>query len=88
MQRITLAWLVAFFLATVLQTMPLQCNWEVCETLSSASSNYAAMYVCLSATDVVLNVIILCLPVLYMRGLRMRSNLKVALVGVFGLGAL
>ena len=46
------------------------------------------MYVCCSATDIVLDVAILCLPALFIRNLQVSRSKKIWIGGIFGLGVL
>ena len=79
---VVIAWLIAFFFATLLQIYPIWCNWIVC----NPTTNYPLMYVCQSATDIVLDIIILCLPAYSISQLQMSLNKKIGLGAVFGLG--
>lgn len=79
---VVVAWLVSFFFATLLQIYPIWCNWIVCEP----TSNYPLMYVFQSATDIVLDIVILCLPVYSISQLQMSLNKKIGLGAVFSVG--
>ena len=81
---IVIAWLVAFLFATLLQALPLSCNWNPCEP----TMDYPVMYVMSSVTDILLDICILCLPVSFIRKLRLRTNQKIGIVLIFGLGIL
>ena len=79
---VVIAWLVSFFFATLFQIYPIWCNWIVC----NPTTNYPVMYVCQSVTDIVLDIIILCLPAYSISQLQMSLNKKIGLSAVFGLG--
>ena len=84
MQALTIAWLVSFLFATFFQVWPLWCNWTVCDP----TTNYPVMYALSSATDIVLDIGILCLPISYIRKLKMSGAKKIGITAVFGLGIL
>ena len=81
---LTMAWVVSFMFATFFQVWPLRCNWVTC----IPTTNYTVMYVCLSVTDVQLDIIILCIPASFIRRLHISDGQKLGLVGIFGLGVL
>lgn len=81
---LTSAWLVSFVFATFFQVWPLSCNWVNC----TPTTNYTVMYVCLSVTDVLLDIAILCIPTSFIRTLHISKGQKISLVGIFGLGVL
>ena len=82
---VTAAWFTSFFFATLFQVGPIACNWELC---LHHTTNFRAMYVTLSVTDIVLDVGVLCLPSLFIRKLQMNCEQKIGVIGIFGLGAL
>ncbi|MCJ1327612.1 hypothetical protein MMC10_004283 [Thelotrema lepadinum] len=79
---LTIGWIVSFFFATLFQIYPVWCNWEVCEP----TANYPVMYVLSSVTDILLDVVILCLPVFFIRRLQMSTGKKIGITAIFGLG--
>ena len=81
---LTLAWLVSFIVATFFQVWPLSCNWVAC----TPTTNYTVMYVCLSVTDIVLDISILCIPAWFIRTLNISKGQKIGLACIFGLGIL
>lgn len=81
---LTMAWVVSFMFATFFQVWPLRCNWVTC----IPTTNYTVMYVCLSVTDVLLDITILCIPASFIRKLHISDGQKLGLVGIFGLGVL
>ena len=81
---ITLAWIISFLFATFFQVWPIRCNWVDCVP----TTNYVAMYLCSSVTDIVLDIAILCIPYSVIRTLNMSQTQKVGLIGTFGLGVL
>jgi len=46
------------------------------------------MYILLNATDIILNICILCLPAFYIKTLQMNKDKKLGLAGIFGFGIL
>lgn len=70
--------------ATFFQVWPLSCNWVTC----TPTTNYTVMYMCLSVTDVLLDIAILCIPASFIRTLHISKGQKISLVGIFGLGVL
>lgn len=81
------AWAVAFFLTNVFQTWPIAANWDP-NVEASHSINMLLMTIFLQITDVLTDFVILCLPWFFIWGLRMDSRDRLALTGVFILGAL
>lgn len=81
----TAGWFTAFFFATLFQIEPIACNWELC---LHHTTDFRAMYVTLSVTNIVLDMGVLCLPSLFIRKLQMDRGQKIGLIGIFGLGAL
>ena len=81
---LTMAWVISFMFATFFQVWPLRCNWVTC----TPTTNYTVMYVCLSVTDVLLDIAILCIPASFIRKLHISDGQKLGLVGIFGLGVL
>ena len=81
---LTSAWLVSFIFATFFQVWPLRCNWVTC----IPTTNYTVMYVCCSVTDVLLDIVILCIPSSFIRTLHISRSQKIGLIGIFGLGVL
>ncbi|KAL6722362.1 hypothetical protein ACLMJK_001469 [Lecanora helva] len=82
---ITTAWALSFLLATFFQVWALWCNWTHCADPASRS-DYPVTYVCSSATDIVLDVTILCLPVSFIRRLQTNVGQKIGMTSIFGLG--
>ena len=81
---IVIGWLISFFFATLFQAWPISCNWTPCEP----TMNYAVMYVAYSATDIVLDITILALPMSFLQQVRMSRNQKVGVMCIFSLGIL
>ncbi|KAH6666984.1 hypothetical protein B0J14DRAFT_705032 [Halenospora varia] len=78
-------WTVAFFFATLFQAWPISHAW------TGAGKNlidYPAMYLALGATDLALDIIILCLPMPMIRSLKMKSRRKFVVAAILSLGFL
>lgn len=78
-------WLVAFFFATLFQAWPISHAW------TGAGRNlidYPAMYMALGATDLALDVIILCMPMPMIKSLKISGRRKLVVAVIFGLGFL
>ena len=79
------AWEVSFLFATIFQVWPLWCNWTLCAV---ATTNYPVMYACSSVTDIVIDIVILCLPASFVRSLQITRGQKYGVTSIFGLGVL
>lgn len=84
MMALVLGWMVSFLFATFFQVWPIRCNWIVCDP----TTNYPAMYVLSSVTDVILDIAILSLPISFVRKLKMSKSKKIGVTAIFGLGIL
>ena len=84
MLALVVGWMISFLFATFFQVWPIRCNWVVCDP----TTNYPAMYVLSSVTDVILDIAILSLPISFVRKLKMSNSKKVAVTAIFGLGIL
>ena len=84
MMALVLGWMISFLLATFFQVWPIRCNWVVCHP----TTNYPAMYVLSSVTDVILDIAILSLPISFVRKLKMSNSKKIGVTAIFGLGIL
>ena len=84
MLALVVGWMISFLFATFFQVWPLWCNWTVCDP----TTNYPAMYVLSSVTDIILDIAILSLPVSFVRKLKMSNSKKVCVTAIFGLGIL
>ncbi|KAG6988559.1 choline transporter [Physcia stellaris] len=82
MMALVLGWMVSFLFATFFQVWPIRCNWVVCDP----TTNYPAMYVLSSVTDVILDIAILSLPISFVRKLKMSNSKKIGVTAIFGLG--
>jgi len=79
---IIIGWLVAFFWATLFQAIPIECNWTEC----TPSSDYSAMYIASSATNLLLDCAILIMPLTMLRRLEISRRSRNSLTIIFGLG--
>ncbi|MCJ1485775.1 hypothetical protein MMC06_005950 [Schaereria dolodes] len=82
MLAVTISWLISFLFATFFQVWPIRCNWDAC----IRTTNYPAMYILSSVTDIILDIVILCLPATFVMRLNTSRGQKLGLVAVFGLG--
>ena len=86
MLLVTLSWMISFILATLFQIWPIRCNWTSC--VRGSATDYPIMYILNNATDIILDLAILCLPVTAIKRLRMSRNKKIGTMFIFGLGIL
>jgi hypothetical protein len=82
-QLVLLAWLIAFFFVTLFQDNPIPRNWGAPGT----AINWRIFYIVEIATDVALDIFILCLPLPVIHRLRMSRKKRWLISGVFWLGA-
>ncbi len=73
-------------LATFLQCQPLQASWDA--GVLAVCGNQTAAWVWTAVTNVVTDVVVLVLPIRGVWTLRLPRKIKIALMGVFGLGFL
>jgi len=78
-------WGVAVFLTQVFRRFPISQEWNVG---SPSLVNYSAFLMAWASLDLVLDVIILCMPAFVIKSLNLRFKRKLLLIGVFGVGAL
>ena len=81
---VLIAWLIAFFFTTLFQDKPIERNWGTVGT----TINWRIFYIVEVATDVVLDVFILCMPLPVIKRLHMNRRKKWLLAAIFWLGAL
>ncbi|KAI4146133.1 MAG: hypothetical protein LQ340_006034 [Diploschistes diacapsis] len=84
---IVLLWSVGYFFANLFECKPIEANW-VANGVSSTCVDELTMYISESWTDVFTDVLILSLPLPMIWKLHMTTARKLALCGVFLLGAL
>lgn len=78
-------WLTAFFLTTLFQSWPISQNWTgVGRNLMS----YTDMYLALGATDLAIDVSILCMPMPVINNLKLKTRKKISVGTILGLGFL
>ncbi|KAJ4347253.1 uncharacterized protein N0V89_011193 [Didymosphaeria variabile] len=82
-QLVLLAWIIAFFFVTLFQDNPIPRNWGEPGT----AINWRIFYIVEIATDVALDIFILCLPLPVIHRLRISKKKKWLISGVFWLGA-
>lgn len=73
-------------LATFLQCQPLPANWD--DGVPAVCGNQTASWVWTAVTNVVTDVVIFVLPIRGVWTLQLPRKIKIALMGVFGLGFL
>lgn len=77
-------WILAFFIATFLQAHPISWNW----TEVGSVSNLHDFFISEAATNIALDLIVLCMPMLIVYRMQMSLQKKIIVVGIFGLGFL
>lgn len=82
-QIFLLAWLIAFFFVTLFQDKPIARNWGAPGT----AINWRIFYIVEIATDVALDIFILCLPLPVIHRLQVSKKKKWLISGLFWLGA-
>ncbi|KAF2869475.1 hypothetical protein BDV95DRAFT_101380 [Massariosphaeria phaeospora] len=78
-----LAWIIAFFFVTLFQDKPIRRNWEG----EGTTINWQIFYIVCIASDVALDIFILCLPLPVIHRLRISRKKRWLVSGVFWLGA-
>lgn len=82
-QLFLLAWLIAFFFVTLFQDHPIARNWGA----PGHAINWRIFYIVEIATDVALDIFILCLPLPVIHRLHVTNKKRWLINGVFWLGA-
>ncbi|KUL85536.1 hypothetical protein ZTR_08072 [Talaromyces verruculosus] len=77
-------WILAFFITTFLQARPISWNW----TEVGSVSNLHDFFISEAVTNIALDLIVLCMPMLIVYQMRMSLRKKILVVGIFGLGFL
>jgi hypothetical protein len=80
-------WGVAFFFSYLVGIWPISSRWNI-DVNISWEINLSYYYIANSATDVLTDIVTLCLPLPMIRRLRMSGRNKLALLGAFALGFL
>ena len=83
---ITTSWLISFTFATIFQIWPIPCNWKAC--VRNSATNYPVMYILNNVTDIILDIVTLCLPALYIKDIQMSLNKRIGMAFILGLGLL
>jgi len=78
-------WLTAFFLTTLFQSWPISQNWT---GVGRNLMNYPDMYLALGATDLAIDVVILCMPMPVIKSLKLEAKKKITVACILGLGFL
>jgi hypothetical protein len=78
------AWMVAFYIATILQGRPISWNW----TEVGTAINLHDFFIAEAATDITLDTIVLCMPTLVVYRMHMETRKKALVIAIFGLGFL
>jgi len=81
-------WGVAFFFSYLVGIWPISSRWNISNANASWEIDLDYYYIANSATDVLMDLITLCLPLPMIRRLRMSGRNKLALLGAFALGFL
>lgn len=79
---VLLAWIIAFFFVTLFQDKPIRRNWEG----DGTTINWQIFYIVCIASDVALDIFILCLPLPVIHRLKINTKKKWLVSGVFWLG--
>lgn len=88
MISVVIVWTVAFFFANMLQCIPLSLNWTGLGGNNFQCIDENMMYLGQAFSDVITDVMILSMPLPCIWALQMSKKCKVAICGVFLLGAL
>ena len=78
------AWAITFFFATLFQDKPISRNWGT----NGTTIDFPVFYSMESLTNLILDLMILCMPLFVIRTLHMSTKKKWLLGGIFWLGAL
>ncbi|MCJ1352868.1 MAG: hypothetical protein MMC33_002852 [Icmadophila ericetorum] len=78
-------WFMAFFIATLFQALPISYNWNLTVTATYVINEYA-MYTAAGAIEIVLDIATLCLPIPVIWILKISTQKKWIVSGVFLLG--
>lgn len=81
---VLVAWIVAFFFATLFQDHPISRNWGT----NGTTIDYPLFYTIENCTDIFLDIWILCMPLPVIKNLHMNKKKKWLLGGIFSLGFL
>lgn len=87
MVAVVALWGVAFFFSYLVGIWPISSRWNI-DVNISWEINLSYYYIANSATDVLTDIVTLCLPLPMIRRLRMSGRNKLALLGAFALGFL
>jgi hypothetical protein len=77
-------WILAFFITTLLQGRPISWNW----TAVGSVINLHDFFISEAVTNIALDLIVLCMPMLIVYRMRMSLRKKILVLGIFGLGFL
>ena len=83
---VVIAWLVSLFFGTLLRTQPISMNWIPKEP--GHHGNIVILFSFVGASDIALDIFILCLPISAIRNLHMSTRKKWVVAGIFWLGGL
>ena len=81
---VLIAWIIAFFFVTLFQDNPISRNWGS----KGTTVNFPVLYIVEIATDIALDLFILCMPLPVIKRLQINTRRKWLLGGIFWLGAL
>jgi hypothetical protein len=77
---------IAFTLATTFQCAPIELNWN--KTVPGHCFEAPPFWYAHAAWNTAFDIFVLALPIAVIRGLQMGTRQKIALMGIFALGAL
>ena len=85
---LVLGWFITFFLATLLQTLPISGNWQLPGPTQGTSIKKYPMYISAAVLEIALDIITLVLPLFVIWRLQMPTTQKWQVSGMFLLGSL
>jgi len=87
MSVVVVSWLIALFFGTLLRSTPISVNW-IPRQPGGRHGNIVVLFSFIGASDILLDIIILCLPLPIIRHLHMSTQKKWLVAGIFWLGGL
>ncbi|KAH6663047.1 hypothetical protein B0J14DRAFT_662248 [Halenospora varia] len=77
-----LLWTIAFFFATLFQAWPISWNWDGV----GKPTQYNIIYFVQTGTEILTDLVTLCLPIPMIKGLHVEKHKKTRIIGIFWLG--
>lgn len=94
MIALTSCWGIAFFFLALFSCTPIQKNWKFelegkCVAWGSKNPDiFFASWAAHSASNMMLDILVLLLPIPFLRGLRMGGKTRLGLIGLFTMGGM